>query len=89
LYVVSLTKPFHLDFVNISLSVFDILQEIYNNLQPNEDDTNMEIEMIAKIDLKLWRTLVVPILKDIDTIASRLVQLEQGNLKSFSINFTE
>jgi hypothetical protein len=64
------TVPFQLDFLKVALALIDILLICYAKMIPNEQSTSEYCELVLRIDKQIWKSIVLPIMKEVDMLAS-------------------
>ncbi|KAI8899436.1 hypothetical protein BC833DRAFT_585630 [Globomyces pollinis-pini] len=68
-------SPFPLDFNSTLISCCDMLKLTYEKLLLGQTNNDAMIELMTRIDLKVWKISLVPILRDIDNVSGDLLSI--------------
>lgn len=72
-WLLELSKsPFHLDFIRTFSSVLEVLLIAYEKLG---DD-----EAIERMEVKVWRNVVIPVLRDLDIVGNKVLNKAIANV---------
>ncbi|KAJ3359167.1 hypothetical protein HDU91_004994 [Kappamyces sp. JEL0680] len=73
--------PFPLDFIATFLVLVNTLLIAYEKLEPETRfSTEAYFELVTRLDARIWKLILVPVLKDVDVVAAKLVGWEMQGL---------